>query len=214
LQKFQIPPDTSNGTPASTDDNEAPGRHTRLSIYRRAFGNRGSDILALARGEQQSVAESAPVDLAEIVFDVAQEMYPVARARNVRFSVDVPHETMVMADPRSITRALRAILHNAVSHAGTLVTISATAGREHVRLTVADDGEGFSQEALVHAKDRLWKGDTARRRGSGGAGLGLAIADAIVTGWGGSLRVANGDTGANVELAIPLASTSPLSSQS
>jgi signal transduction histidine kinase len=120
---------------------------------------------------------------------------------------------MVMADARGITRALRAVLHNAVSHAKTLVTISATSDRERARLTVADDGEGFTEAALVHAKDRLWKDDAARRRGSG-AGLGLAIADVTVTGWGGSLHVANGDTGANVEFTIPLASTSFLASTS
>jgi signal transduction histidine kinase len=76
---------------------------------------------------------------------------------------------------------------------------------------VSDDGKGFSEEALIHAKDRLWKGDAARRRGSG-AGLGLAIADAIATGWGGSLSVANGEIGARVELAIPLALASVLQS--
>jgi signal transduction histidine kinase len=167
-----------------------------------------SDMLALARSEEPPIAKSAPIDLAEVAFDVVQEMYPVARARDIRFAVDVPDETMVMADARGITRALRAVLHNAVSHARTLVTISATTDPKRARLTVADDGDGFSEAALNHAKDRLWKSDAARRRGSG-AGLGLAIADAIVTGWGGSLSVANGDTGANVELAIPLASTSP-----
>ena len=166
-------------------------------------------ILALARSEDQRIVESALVDLAEITFDVVQEMYPVGRARHVGFTVDVPPETMVAADARGITRALRAVLHNAVTHAKALVAISATIDPKRARLTVADDGEGFSADALIHAKERLWKGDAARRRGSG-AGLGLAIADAIAAGWGGSLSVANGDVGARVELAIPLASTSPL----
>ena len=166
------------------------------------------DILALARSEDQRIAESPLVDLADVAFDVVQEMYPVGRARQVRFTVDVPSETMVVADVRGITRALRAVLNNAVAHAETLVAVSATIDPKRARLTIADDGKGFSDEALLYAKDRLWKGDAARSRGSG-AGLGLAIADAIATGWGGSLSVGNGESGARVELAIPLASTPP-----
>jgi len=41
LQTFQIPPDTSSGTPASTDDNELQDDTYASLIYRHAFGDRG-----------------------------------------------------------------------------------------------------------------------------------------------------------------------------
>jgi signal transduction histidine kinase len=42
-----------------------------------------------------------------------------------------------------------------------------TAGGENfVRLTVADDGTGFSADALAHATERFWRDDSARARRS------------------------------------------------
>ena len=83
--------------------------------------------------------------------------------------------------------------------AGTTITVSAKPGG----FAVHDDGPGFPPDLAEHAFERFARGDAARTRGdAGGAGLGLALVQAIVTAHGGkvSLRSRPGDTEVTVSL--------------
>jgi len=73
-----------------------------------------------------------------------------------------------------------------------------------VRIEIADDGPGFTSDALAHATERFWRGDTARQRD--GTGLGLAIARAFVEANRGTLQIANSTVGGAV-VTIELASS-------
>jgi signal transduction histidine kinase len=80
------------------------------------------------------------------------------------------------------------------------VTVSATAGAEGVRLTVSDDGAGFSEAALAAAFEPFNPAST----GNSGAGLGLAMAQAVAVAHGGSASAANRPgRGAVVTLTLP-----------
>jgi signal transduction histidine kinase len=60
-----------------------------------------------------------------------------------------------------------------------------------VWLEVSDTGEGIPPEQLPYVFDRFYRADPARSRGSGGTGLGLVIARAIVEAHGGRVSVAS-----------------------
>jgi signal transduction histidine kinase len=62
------------------------------------------------------------------------------------------------------------------------------AGKDAV-LTVHDTGIGIPEPALTHVFERFFRGDEARNRQSGGAGLGLAIARDLVIRHGGRITV-------------------------
>ena len=72
-------------------------------------------------------------------------------------------------------------------------------------VTVADDGPGFPRALLPVAFDRFSRGDSARGRKAGGAGLGLAIAAALVEASGGTISAGNGGAagGAVVTVRLP-----------
>ena len=72
-------------------------------------------------------------------------------------------------------------------------------------LTVSDEGAGFPPTLGTKAFERFTRGDEARSRETGGAGLGLAIVAAIVEAHGGSVRVAPSSAGAMVEVRLPVA---------
>src|SRR6266540_2224212 len=73
-----------------------------------------------------------------------------------------------------------------------------------VLLAVSDAGPGFPAEFLPHAFERFHRADTARTRQHGGAGLGLAIVEAIARGHGGHAEAANrAEGGAVVRLFLP-----------
>ncbi|MCK4579947.1 MAG: two-component sensor histidine kinase, partial [Dehalococcoidia bacterium] len=56
-------------------------------------------------------------------------------------------------------------------------------------------GPGLSDEDLAHIFDRFYRADKSRARESGGAGLGLAIAKALVEAHGGQIWAQNAPTG-------------------
>jgi signal transduction histidine kinase len=58
-----------------------------------------------------------------------------------------------------------------------------------VDVSVRDTGEGIRAEDLPHVFERFYRGEKSRNRGTGGAGLGLAIARGIVRAHGGDIWV-------------------------
>jgi signal transduction histidine kinase len=101
-----------------------------------------------------------------------------------------------------LRRAVICLVHNALKYARSRVEVRVERGGDGaVRLIVADDGPGFSSDALEHATERFWRDDPARERrikNGGGTGLGLSIARAIVEASGGTIRLTNGASGGAV----------------
>jgi signal transduction histidine kinase len=77
-------------------------------------------------------------------------------------------------------------------------------------IEVRDDGPGFPEAFLPHAFERFRRPDTGRSRDDGGAGLGLAIVQAICAAHGGRATAVNRPGGgAVVSLWIPGAASRP-----
>jgi signal transduction histidine kinase len=86
------------------------------------------------------------------------------------------------------------------------LTVESDAHFAAVELTVEDHGEGIDHDVLPHVFDRFYRGDPSRARSTGGAGLGLAIAKAIVERAGGSIRLASElGKGTTVTVSLPRA---------
>jgi signal transduction histidine kinase len=69
------------------------------------------------------------------------------------------------------------------------VVVQLAAVATGVQVTVHDDGEGIAPEILPHIFDRFYTGDASRHRKGESNGLGLAIAQKIVQGHGGTIVV-------------------------
>lgn len=91
-----------------------------------------------------------------------------------------------------LKQALRILSDNAAKYtaAGKTITLRAFVnGEGRPCMAVRDEGMGIKAEDAAHVFDRFYRSDPARTRQSGGAGLGLAIADWIVTQHEGHMEV-------------------------
>ena len=102
--------------------------------------------------------------------------------------------------PRRLRIALDALLENAVKYTepGDAIDSRCRAEGGDLVIEVADEGDGIPPDALERIFDRFARADSARSRAQGGAGLGLAIVDAIVRAHGGSCAAANSAEGGAV----------------
>jgi signal transduction histidine kinase len=140
----------------------------------------------------------------DLVEDAVAAFRPRAAETNVRLEAHASAELPELdIDPVRIGEVLSNLLANALRHtpSGGSVTVSAGRGGEAVEFAVADTGTGIDGGELPHVFDRFVK--TAD---SGGAGLGLAIAKALVEAHGGTISAeSERGRGTTMRFTLPLA---------
>ena len=156
------------------------------------------DLLLLARLDAGRPMASEPVDLTRLLVEAVSDARVLAPGHHWRIVVpDEPIE--VTGDEQGLHQVVTNLLNNARKHtpAGTTVTVT---GRTD-GFDVHDDGPGFPAGLVPHAFERFARGDASRNR-AGGAGLGLALVEAIVRSHAGTVRLASepGDTTVAVRL--------------
>jgi two-component system sensor histidine kinase BaeS len=78
------------------------------------------------------------------------------------------------------------------------VTVTLSRDSDSAVIEIADTGAGIPESDLPRLFDRFYRSEPSRARKSGGAGLGLAIVRAIITGHGGTIEAANRESGGAV----------------
>jgi two-component system OmpR family sensor kinase len=144
-------------------------------------------LLAAARADAGYVCIER-VDLSAVLADTLAQLTPLAESKQVTIAASLQARAFVNADPLGIIRAIIALVDNAIkfSPKGGAVMAAVAEDLDHVRLTVTDEGPGFTEEGLRRATDRFWRSDAALASRSG-SGLGLAICESIVRASGGTL---------------------------
>jgi signal transduction histidine kinase len=164
------------------------------------------DLLLLARGDAGAPAalQREPVDLDDVVGTVAGNL---RRAGERRIDTHDVRPVQVSADRPQLERLVGNLLDNAVRHARDRIVVTlAPAGDGSAELTVADDGPGIPPAERDRVFERFTRLDDARSAGSGGAGLGLAIARDIAERHGGTLTLEPADSaGARFVFRLPVA---------
>jgi two-component system sensor histidine kinase BaeS len=96
----------------------------------------------------------------------------------------------IQADPERLLEALTNVLTNAVRYnvpSGD-VQVRVTTDEPGAVLQIRDTGMGVSAVDLPHVFEAFFRGDPARSRDTGGAGLGLAVARSVVEQSGGTIE--------------------------
>ncbi len=149
-------------------------------------------LLALSALDEGERLPCTPLDVAPLLYELADEMGPLAQKAGLDLRVNVPpHLPLLITNAEQMRIVVRNLLDNAIKYTpgGGRVTLSAWADNGRVQIAVADTGVGIPAEALPHIFERFYRLDKARSRQQGGAGLGLALVRSIVEAQGGQVEV-------------------------
>jgi signal transduction histidine kinase len=153
-----------------------------------------SQMLLLARLEEASGGDVAPLDLSAVAKEVLSRLQPVAEEQQLELRSDCQSGTMVRISLERAQVLISNIVMNAIQHSrpGMPVGIRvAPRGEANVHFEVKDCGDGIGEEALPHIFERFYREDRSRSRHTGGTGLGLAICKSIADGAGATIHVAS-----------------------
>jgi two-component system, OmpR family, sensor kinase len=158
-----------------------------------------SDLRLLARADRPDFLTLGPVDVGDVVRDVAA-LAPALASREWR--VTHVEEAVVVADRERLFQALLNLVQNAaaVTAEGESIDISARRDGRMIVFAVRDTGPGIPADELERIFDRFERGQGGE---GGGTGLGLSIARAIVTAHEGEIWAENmAGGGARFSIAI------------
>ena len=150
------------------------------------------DLLTLSRADAgQFPLNRQAADLGAIARASAQAYRVRAEQNGVALQISTPHPTPIYGDTDRLRQVIDNLLDNALKYAppGSTVAIATRRQGQECRLEARDQGPGLSPDDAARIFHRFYRADLSRTRASGGAGLGLAIAQAIAQAHGGTITV-------------------------
>ena len=155
-----------------------------------------ADVRSAAAVEQEDFrVEPRPLPLATLLEDAEAYASTLPSDHPVKVTLNDGLDTheRVLADPKRVGQVLRNLLSNAAKYSpeGALIELrAARSGRRHIRVEVADHGEGIHPDDVTRIFEKFGRG----RNGKGeakvaGVGLGLYLSRRIAQAHGGELTV-------------------------
>ena len=189
--------EAQTGLALAQDHDEAWNRRAfaRIDVESKRIRHLVEDLLWLARFDAtQAQPDAEPVDVGVLAAQAVDRFATVAEARRLQLRVRTAAGSLVVvAPPEWLDRLLGVLLDNACKYSpeGGDVEVGVRAEGNRVRLAVEDSGPGIPAAERARVFDRFHR---ASER-PGGAGLGLAIADAVVRATGGRWEIGDSAAG-------------------
>lgn len=162
------------------------------------------DYSAVIRGELRVEPRPLP-SLTPVIKTVVQAFQPVAQMRDLILTCETAGPGgPVKIDTLRLQQVIWNLLSNAIRHTssgGRIAVTVVAAGDSEIEVVVRDSGCGIPADELPYVFGRYWRGKAA---GSGGLGLGLAIAQRIVELHGGNITVHSDGAGRGAEFSLRL----------
>lgn len=172
-----------------------------------------NDLLILTRADAGTLhLELQPLDLVELVRARCEHLSVLAADRRVQFALTAPESASLLGDADRLSQVLDNLLDNALRYSpeNSTVAVEIRASVGECQCAVRDCGPGIPKKHIPFIFERFYRADASRNRQTGGAGLGLSIAKALVLAHGGRISAESVDgQGTTIRFSLPLASQLP-----
>jgi PAS domain S-box-containing protein len=172
-------------------------------------------LLSVARLEGGDIqVRLAPTDVSALVTEAVRTVETALGGNGHRFEAEVSETPLdAEADREKLRQVLAILLDNAVrySPSGGRVLVAAERRGDAVEVRVEDEGIGIPVAEIEHIFRKFYRGEAGSRLiGTGNTGLGLFIAEGLVTAMGGRIWVDSSEgTGSVFGVELPAARTEP-----
>lgn len=170
-------------------------------------------MLRLARAEQWAHGalrrDLQVINVASTCEEALERIRPLAETRSTVLRLSSNGPVLLRADPEDLQLVWVNLLENAVRYSPEGGAVEVTVSRNNggpARVVFQDHGAGIAKDDLPHIFERFYRGDRSRARATGGFGLGLAIAKALVEAYGGTIGVES-DPGEGTRMTVELPPT-------
>ncbi len=164
-------------------------------------------LLNIVRVNASAELTLDPLNINTLIENIKQQLSPEAAAKNVHLEVDLaPQLPMINADALLLSKAIYAVVHNAVRYtpAEGHITITTCQQDSQVIITVKDSGIGIDSEHLPHIFDVFYRVDKAHS--TAGFGTGLTVANRVIALHGGHIEASSRfGEGTTVTITLPRA---------
>lgn len=195
---------------AATDEKKRDALLTNVIQEADALMRILTTVLEIGRSEAMaSRKQFAPLDPAGLIDELAEMYEPIAEEAGCILRAEAEPDLPTFTGHRQLlAQTLSNLLDNALAYAceGGEVAVFARVRDGRLRLGVADRGPGIAPADQAEARRRFGRLDSSRS--TGGAGLGLALAEAVAHQHGGTLELIDNRPGLRAVLVLPLASPS------
>jgi heavy metal sensor kinase len=152
-------------------------------------------MLTLARVEQRGLGDFVPVDVGELLHEIVDQLRPQTAVSHITLQLEIPPQVdlYIAGDGERLRQVFTNLIENGLKYSAPngQVTVNVSRHWQTIVVSVTDTGDGIAPEHLPHLFERFYRADSARARETGGFGLGLAIAQAVVLAHGGAITVSS-----------------------
>ncbi len=155
-----------------------------------------NSLILLARmEEQQPQAQMIEFPLSDVAEETVESFQALAKTHNKTLTSQIQPMISLYGDEKALHRLMVILLDNAIKYSdeGGRICLTLEKQKNGIRLGVFNTAEAVSRESLPHLFDRFYRTDQSRNSQTGGYGLGLSIAAAIVSAHKGKIAASTQD---------------------
>lgn len=142
-----------------------------------------NDLIFLSRMDEQPQTEKIDFPISDLVEETVESFQALAKKHNRMLNCHIEPMISMCGDEKAMRQLITILLDNAVKYSdeGGRIDLTLEKQKNTIRLSVYNTAESISKENLSHLFDRFYRTDQSRNSQTGGYGLGLSIASAIVS---------------------------------
>lgn len=134
--------------------------------------------------------ERAPLDIKHAIRQEISNLEIIAKTRDIKMKLNVTKESLLLTgDESKLRQIMMNLIDNAIyySHQGSTVTVNLEKSGDYVEFTVTDTGIGVPESEQSKLFSKFFRAENARKQRPDGTGVGLYLAQRVVTGHKGSI---------------------------